>query len=191
MFDRVLFPQKARTVSHTIAMLLLHALVLVGCVEARARVCSTDPCVSPAAFDCPMRRLALEYARATVGSGALPSVAAALNLSACGHVEPQPQPQPRAGASTRTYPPRTATRGGVEVFVAVDGSDAGGDGSRAKPFASVARAQTAARRGGYGSVVSITGGTYYLQAPLVLTSADSGTTYQVGRAHWFMIVMLG
>ena len=139
-------------------------------------------------FDCGVRSLALAYANHTLGPTSLASVYAALNLSACNHVGhgvgdhgARVAEMPTDGAHAHTQLPRrhrAPTREGVEVFVSVDGSDTLNDGSRAKPFATVGRAQTAARVGGWGSVVTITAGTYYLKESLVLTNEDSGTTYQ-------------
>jgi hypothetical protein len=57
-------------------------------------------------------------------------------------------------------------------FVAPAGSDAN-PGTLEKPFATPQRAQQAARQ--KRGVVFLRGGTYYLPAPLVLTSEDSGT----------------
>src|SRR6185503_8615966 len=61
---------------------------------------------------------------------------------------------------------------GATVHVAPDGRDTG-DGSAAKPFATLARAQTAMRQlkpGADGPVtVELAAGTYHLAAPLVLS----------------------
>lgn len=57
-------------------------------------------------------------------------------------------------------------------FVAPDGSDVAA-GTRAKPFASLARAQQAMRQ--RPGPVFLRGGTYYLPEPLVFTAQDSGT----------------
>jgi len=71
--------------------------------------------------------------------------------------------------------------GMTEFFVAPQGSDTG-PGTQDQPFASLARAQTAvrahkARPGGTpdGVTVWIEAGTYFLDSPLNLTDADSGT----------------
>jgi len=64
------------------------------------------------------------------------------------------------------------------VHVAPHGDDAG-DGSRARPFASLARAQAAVRAlkaGATGPLtVELTAGTYRLRTPLVFTTEDSGS----------------
>jgi hypothetical protein len=64
----------------------------------------------------------------------------------------------------------------AEVFVAPTGND-GNPGTLAQPFATLQRAQQAARKlaGREGVTVQVMAGTYYLPEPLVLTAADSGT----------------
>ena len=49
--------------------MFLHLLPLVA-VAAAGSDCVQDPCFAPKAFDCPMRRLALEYANVTLGPAA-------------------------------------------------------------------------------------------------------------------------
>ncbi|NLZ03711.1 MAG: PDZ domain-containing protein [Phycisphaerae bacterium] len=70
-----------------------------------------------------------------------------------------------------------AARDTVEFYVAPDGSDAG-DGSMERPFASLAQARDAVRQIRAENVERITvflrGGNYYLEEPVVFTSADSG-----------------
>ncbi|MEO7719580.1 MAG: PDZ domain-containing protein [Capsulimonas sp.] len=60
-------------------------------------------------------------------------------------------------------------------YVSPNGSDAA-PGTLAKPFATLARAQKAARpiAGKKTVTINLRGGAYYLPAPLVLTGADSG-----------------
>ena len=66
------------------------------------------------------------------------------------------------------------------IHVATTGSDRAGDGTAAKPFASLARAQKAARaaRGSPGEPVQVllAAGRYFLEETLVLTPEDSATT---------------
>lgn len=66
--------------------------------------------------------------------------------------------------------------GAGEFHVSLSGSDAN-DGSAARPFATLARAQTASREAKSAGevVVTVHAGTYYLPAPLVFTAEDSGT----------------
>lgn len=62
------------------------------------------------------------------------------------------------------------------LFVSPTGDDAN-PGTLAKPFATLARAQSVARalRSGESVTVYLRGGTYYLPEPLVFTAEDSGT----------------
>jgi hypothetical protein len=64
----------------------------------------------------------------------------------------------------------------AEFFVSPDGDDAA-PGTRVAPFATLARAQQAARplNGKEPVEVIVRGGTYYLPSTLVFTSVDSGT----------------
>ena len=73
-----------------------------------------------------------------------------------------------------TSPPGSLRAATLHVSPA--GSDAN-PGSAGKPFATLARAQTEARRfaGKETVTVLLLAGTYYLNAPLVFTAADSGT----------------
>lgn len=64
----------------------------------------------------------------------------------------------------------------TEYFVAPDGADAN-PGTKRKPFATLRRARDAARASG-GTSILMRGGTHYLPEPLVLTEADSGTTWR-------------
>ncbi|UCD52616.1 MAG: PDZ domain-containing protein [Phycisphaerales bacterium] len=67
--------------------------------------------------------------------------------------------------------------GAAEFFVAPEGND-GNPGALAQPFATLQRAQRAARsvRRRESVTISLREGTYYLPETLVLTSADSGTS---------------
>eukprot|EP01052_Picozoa_sp_SAG31_P006453 SAG31_NODE_297_length_18175_cov_68.266659_9_plen_338_part_00 len=67
-----------------------------------------------------------------------------------------------------------------EIFVSPSGSDASGDGSRSQPFATLNKAQTAARGASPShpvTTVRIGAGQYYQPSPLVLTAADSGVSW--------------
>jgi hypothetical protein len=87
--------------------------------------CTTDPCVAPVSFDCPVRRLALEFATHTLSltPEQQGSVALGLNLSACGGVE-RVVPVSARASSARLRPHKTAADGGVQVYVAITGDDA-------------------------------------------------------------------
>jgi len=64
----------------------------------------------------------------------------------------------------------------AEIFVSPEGNDTN-PGTEAQPFASLARAQAAAREfaGRQAVMVTLRGGTHYLADTLVFTAADSGT----------------
>lgn len=64
----------------------------------------------------------------------------------------------------------------AEFHVSPAGVD-GHSGTAASPFATIARAQAAARQAKGGTVV-VHAGSYYLPAPLVFTPEDSGTEYR-------------
>ena len=70
----------------------------------------------------------------------------------------------------------TVPASAAEWYVSPHGNDAG-PGTLAKPYATLARAQEAARlvAGKKPATINLMAGTYYLSAPLVFTSADSGT----------------
>ncbi|MCL5098942.1 MAG: PDZ domain-containing protein [Candidatus Omnitrophica bacterium] len=70
-----------------------------------------------------------------------------------------------------------ATASADEFYVAPGGSD-GNDGAKAKPFATLARAQQAARVAAKPVTIWLRDGTFYLADTLVLTAEDSGTTWQ-------------
>ena len=63
-----------------------------------------------------------------------------------------------------------------EYFVSPDGADSN-PGTKRRPFANLRRARDAARLGG-GITIFLRAGTHYLPEPLVLTEADSGTTWR-------------
>lgn len=65
----------------------------------------------------------------------------------------------------------------AEIFVSLSGSDASGDGSRTKPFATLNKAQAAARASSHPVTVRVGAGHYYQPSPLVLTAADSGVSW--------------
>lgn len=80
-------------------------------------------------------------------------------------------------ASGIVAPGAAVGAGATELYVAPNGSDAG-NGSFARPFATLARAQTAVRALAPTTtgdiVVNVRGGTYQLASPLSLTPTDSG-----------------
>jgi hypothetical protein len=66
---------------------------------------------------------------------------------------------------------------GEAFYVATNGSDQN-DGSQNKPFATVQRAQQAARAAQKPVTIVLCGGTYFLSEPLVFTAADAGSTWE-------------
>eukprot|EP01045_Picozoa_sp_COSAG04_P010860 COSAG04_NODE_679_length_11197_cov_43.956584_1_plen_428_part_00 len=64
------------------------------------------------------------------------------------------------------------------------GSDTAGNGSEARPFATLQRAQVAARAAGSGAVVVVDAAVYCVPSPMVFTAADSGTTYRGPGPSW-------
>jgi parallel beta-helix repeat protein len=64
----------------------------------------------------------------------------------------------------------------ASYFVSTDGND-NGDGSASSPFATLQRAQLAMQQSAT-KVTEINAGTYYLTAPLTLTAADQGETWE-------------
>ena len=112
----------------------------------------------------------------------LPAVVArvhdALNMSICaglGFAAPPPAVRVAPAAEDVAAGLGAAT----QIYVAPGGSDAQGDGSEAKPFATVAKAQAAARAASAkgGVIVWLRAGTHFQPAgALTLTAADSGAS---------------
>ena len=65
---------------------------------------------------------------------------------------------------------------GAGFFVAPNGNDAHA-GTKVQPFATLEHARDVARQS-KGATVSVRGGSYTLEKPLVLTPADSGVIFQ-------------
>ena len=134
-----------------------------------------------AELDCALRAVGLERATGLLSNRrpglppAGPRIHAALNLTACPSVPiPQPSIAPAPSAGDVLAGLGTPT----QIFVAPSGSDGQGDGSEARPFLTVGRAQVAARaaRAKGSVVVWLRAGVHYQPAgPLTLTTADSGT----------------
>ena len=148
----------------------------------------------PGDFDCAARTMMLEFAQSAQpfrSKEALFQLADALdgspekgggqgrescNVSAAAHALP---PTGREWAGR--FPEDRATDSepmDAWIYAAITGSDSTGDGSRAKPFATVAKALAATRASGPGGTIVLGGGVYYLAEPLILTPRDSGLTIQ-------------
>lgn len=82
-----------------------------------------------------------------------------------------------ATVSPAWVPPTAAAATGTQFFVATSGNDAG-PGTKNQPFATLARAQAAARQATSTAtgdvVINVRAGTHRLDQPLELTPADSG-----------------
>jgi hypothetical protein len=125
-------------------------------------------------FDCAMRTLAYEYAKTLrPDRGSFRLVHDGLQLSGCGVALTGGVPTP-----TPARQPQAA----VEYFVSVNGSDGGGSGTLASPWATPQHAIAACRSAtavGAPCTVTLRRGTYFLgDSPVQLTSADSGLTLQ-------------
>ena len=149
-------------------------------------VWSTVPHGLPAAIDCPLRELSLDFASHLldqgVGTAKLPLLFDALQLARlCNGTRPGAVAATR-GASPSPETPAAAKRERLRVVVdAVHGSDTLGDGSFAQPYASVpfglARLRVKRRlHPGAGGRLILRAGTYYLSETLTLDAADSGLT---------------
>ena len=82
----------------------------------------------------------------------------------------------RAQATVAALKPR-AFVGATTIHVAKSGSDSSGTGSAASPFASLEKAQQAARAAAKPVTVSVGAGKYYLNSTLTLTASDSGAPH--------------
>lgn len=80
-----------------------------------------------------------------------------------------------AAAEDLVHPPEL-NGGGAAFWVATTGAD-DQSGTADHPFATLQRAQLAARKAGMPVTIHLRGGPYYLAEPLILTAADSFTTY--------------
>ena len=65
----------------------------------------------------------------------------------------------------------------ADVYVSPSGSDGSGDGSAAKPYATLGKGQTAARSAGSPVTIRVGAGDYWQKEPLALTAADSGASW--------------
>ena len=139
-------------------------------------LCAAAPAPS-IELDCSIKKLAWEYSQSLlldpfhITRNASKHVFTALGLARC--------PEPWNGASTSAAPSpqgRSISYTGHDFYVSPHGSD-GNPGTHLAPFATLMRAQKAARVSGPGSVVNIAAGRYELNETFILTPADTGTTY--------------
>lgn len=133
--------------------------------------------------DCAMYHLAVEYG-ASKFSGDTPAVTTALAdalLAPAGCKQNVTTASyHRLGGYAKGYdkPMGSTDVGAKLLFVDTKGSDSSGDGSIAKPFATLARAQSEVRKTPVASrpktTVNIRAGTYYLSSTFELSTEDSG-----------------
>lgn len=154
-------------------------LLLVGASVASA----SDPESGPVpdnlhALECAFHTFALEFGTANVPSAA-GALHEALNLGSCpasaGEVAAITKRAAAAAAAAPTTDPLTGAAS--VIHVATTGSDSSGTGSASAPFASLARAQTAARAAAKPASVVVAAGKYHLNSTLILGAPDSGTAY--------------
>jgi hypothetical protein len=126
-------------------------------------------------LDCSMKQLAFEFSQGLLSDpfhvqrNATKHVYTALDLAGCPNL-------PWTATRSASPPAEPVSAGGATFYVSTTGSD-NNPGTQASPFATLPRAQTAARGGGPGTVVNLAAGRYELNETFVLTAADSGTTY--------------
>lgn len=138
------------------------------------------------ALDCKLRSLAIEYASKISAKhrhglpAVAPRVREALNFSICASEEPtlvNSEPSARAVPSASEVAASLGAE--TQLYVAPSGSDTDGDGSAARPFQTLVKAQVAARaalaQGDGGVIVWLREGVHYQPAgALTLTATDSG-----------------
>ena len=132
-------------------------------------------------FDCPMRSLAMEYARKiqpNLSTQKLQEIADALNgakeAQNC-NVSVKYLPSNNNGRATRVY--AVPSRASTFYVDASSGSDSN-SGAMSSPFKTVDKAIMAARAAGQGSTIVLRKGTYYLTDTITLNTQDKGLTIQ-------------
>ena len=128
-------------------------LLLPSLLASSQQAAALDPAIHfPPEYDCAMKQLALTHARSLLRNSSAHRRAAtwsdavftALELGPkCNASRPAPWFGPDAAAFTPAPPAAPPPSGAL--FVAPDGSDAAGDGTKAKPFLTLRRAVLAAR----------------------------------------------
>ena len=125
-------------------------LLLPSLLASSQQAAALDPAIHfPPEYDCAMKQLALTHARTLLRNSSAHRRAAtwsdavftALELGPkCNATRPAPWFGPDAAAAFIPAPPPSGA-----LFVAPDGSDAAGGGTKAKPFLTLRRAVLAAR----------------------------------------------
>ena len=136
---------------------------------------SGTPANVPEDVDCAIRALAWEYGKSLLPErGDFRTLFDAMQLSFCNLSTPAQMDEYR--------PPLlpTPTTGRLIYASANEGSDDAGDGSRAKPFATIAHAVAVATAGDgtRNATVLLRRGVYAIDAPIELTVAHNGLTIQ-------------
>eukprot|EP01043_Picozoa_sp_COSAG02_P039452 COSAG02_NODE_3115_length_7335_cov_2.741017_8_plen_387_part_00 len=129
-------------------------------------------------IECAVHAYAYEFGTKNVPK-ATAALHDALNLQDCTAPEVVAQVSAateRAQATVAALQPRVFDRA-TTIHVAKSGSDATGTGSASAPFATLEKAQAAARAATKPVTVSVGAGKYFLNSTLTLTAADSGVTW--------------
>jgi hypothetical protein len=175
--------------SSQMTMMVLQQLAVAATVLASGPPGVTHP--DPAnlhELECAVSELALSFGAARFPADAA-GVAAALHtafhLEACSAASTAAAAVPRpknSGPQLGGYHHGAAVgdTSGATLYVSPAGSDASGDGSEAKPFATLQKAQAAVRRTPVASrpatTVYLRAGTYYLGETLAFGPEDSGAS---------------
>ena len=158
--------------------------VVVGALDAASGVGAAKstrgggtgtPAWAPASFDCGVRRAAWEYGRATLPQrGSFRTLFDAMQLGTlCGDTPP--------AEFDKWSPPTFPTPDEAVLYCDASATPGSGDGSLARPFASVAHAVSAAT-GMPGATIALRGGVYY-EHMMRLGPEHSGITIQNYRGE--------
>ena len=151
-------------------------LLLCALCAVRAQSRGVGPHGVDPLLDCGVRSLALEFATSTLlppaDAESVALIHDALRLSVdCGA-----PPPPRASPFVSPRKPSRLTDAAI-YYIATTGDDTN-PGTEALPFATLPRALRASRGDATPAVLFVRGGVSHLDAPLVLTAADSGLVLQ-------------
>ena len=147
-------------------------LLLAG--AASGMINSGTPDGVPASFDCALRALAYDYGRALrPDRGEFRTLFDALQLESCG----QPAPAEADAYAPPAYDAPPAARTLVHV-AAADGDDDAGDGSLARPFATIARGVRAAAAAAAQPAAVLLRGGVYREPTVQLGPEHAGLTIQ-------------
>ena len=155
---------------------------------ARPLSAHPDP-ANLAELDCAVSAMAIEFASAKFpadSAGVAAALHTALHVGECaGDGGRQPaaaaaDPGPQLGGYRTAAATPPGGGAAVQLYVSPSGSDASGDGSEAKPFATIQKAQAEVRKTPVASrpatTIYLRAGTHYLRETLTLTPEDSGAS---------------